>query len=328
MTAPSKVPVLVTGGAGYIGSHTCRELDRAGYLPIAVDNLSTGNEWAVKWGPLEKGDILDSDFLYRVFKKYQPKAVLHFAAKIAVGESVTHPEFYYVNNVTGALTLLSAMLAHDVKRFVFSSSAATYGVPKQKIIDENHPQNPINPYGRTKLMIEQILRDYSPAYDLRSVALRYFNAAGMAPDGPKAQQSNAPKNNLVPIVMDVLTGKQRELTVYGDDYDTADGTCVRDYVHVEDLAVAHILALKHLENGGQTTAFNLGIGRGFSVKDVIQATDRVTGKKLPHKMGSRRPGDAEALVSDSTRAQRELHWKPKYQDIDSIIESAWRWHNR
>ena len=317
--------ILVTGGAGYIGSHACKALAKAGYTPITYDNLVYGHRWAVKWGPLEEGDIADYARLNEVIAKYQPVAVMHFAAYAYVGESVEDPGKYYRNNVAGTLTLLEAMRDHGIDQFIFSSTCATYGVPEAVPISEDHPQLPINPYGASKLMIERMLQDFDTAHGLRSISLRYFNAAGADPDG-EIGEAHDPETHLIPLVLDAAAGKRLAITVFGDDYDTLDGTCIRDYIHVSDLADAHVLALKALEGGAKTTAYNLGNGQGFSVKQVIEAVESVSGKKVPVEIGQRRAGDPARLVGDSTRIRSELGWSPRYAELQFIIATAWHWH--
>lgn len=329
----SLMKILVTGGAGYIGSHTCKALALAGYLPVVYDNLVYGHEWAVKWGPLEVGDIADRRRLDEVFAKHHPSAVMHFAAYAYVGESVEKPLKYYRNNVAGTLTLLEAMHSHGVKQMVFSSTCATYGVPQEVPITEDHQQTPINPYGMSKLMVEQVLRDCGDAYGLRSIVLRYFNAAGADPDG-EIGEDHDPETHLIPLVLDVASGKRSHITVFGDDYDTSDGTCVRDYIHVTDLAQAHVLALQALEKlpapDPQPSApafkvYNLGNGHGFSVKEVIEVAEKVTGEAIPVQIGKRRAGDPPALVGDATRIRQELDWRPQYQLLERIVETAYVW---
>lgn len=317
--------ILVTGGAGYIGSHACKTLAQSGYIPVSYDNLIYGHEWAVRWGPLEIGDIADRAKLDEVIRKYEPAAVMHFAAFAYVGESMENPGKYYRNNVFGTLTLLEAMRDHRIDKIVFSSTCATYGIPDNIPIAENHPQRPINPYGHSKLMIEQILRDFESAHGLRSVALRYFNAAGADPGG-ETGEAHDPETHLIPLVLDAAAGKRPSITLFGNDYDTPDGTCIRDYIHVTDLARAHVLALNLLEAGSPGTAYNLGNGNGFSVRQVIDKAKLVTGKNIPEKMGGRREGDPPALIGDSTRAINELGWKPQFASLEEIIKSAWRFH--
>jgi UDP-arabinose 4-epimerase len=317
--------VLVTGGAGYIGSHTCKILASEGYLPIAFDNLSTGHASAAKWGPLEKGDILDRNALNQTIKKYRPVACLHFAALTNVGESVSHPAKYYRNNVMGSLTLIEALRDHDIDQFVLSSTCATYGVPERIPIDETLAQAPINPYGTTKLMAEWMLADFHAAHGLRSVALRYFNAAGADPDA-EIGEDHSPETHLLPLVLDAVRGDLEAITVFGTDYETHDGTCIRDYIHVTDLAKAHVLALKALEEGLTYRAFNLGNGHGYSVRDVIASVERVTGLPVPVRFGKRRAGDPSRLISDSARAASELRWRPTITNLDDIVATAWAWH--
>jgi UDP-arabinose 4-epimerase len=320
--------VVVTGGAGYVGSHACKALRAAGFLPVTYDNLVYGHEWAVKWGPLERGDIQDAARLSEVFKKHRPVAVLHFAAFAYVGESVSDPAKYYRNNVVGTLTLLDAMRAEGVGQIVFSSTCATYGVPDQVPIREDAPQNPINPYGATKLMIERALIDYSHAYGLKSVALRYFNASGADPEG-EIGEDHTPETHLIPLVLDAAIGARPSITVFGEDYDTPDGTCIRDYTHVSDLADAHVLALKKMMGGGEGfAAYNLGTGKGASVAEVISAARKMTNHKIAVEKGPRRPGDPAVLVADASRARKDLGWTPRHTAIEDIVETAWTWHLR
>ena len=319
--------ILVTGGAGYIGSHACKALAGAGFLPVTYDNLVHGHEWAVRWGPLERGDLLDGDHLAAVLYRYRPSAVIHFAAYAYVGESVTDPGKYYRNNIAGTLSLLDAMRAAKVDRLVFSSTCATYGVPDSESIDEDLPQRPVNPYGHSKHMIEQILRDFGHAYGLRSIALRYFNAAGTDPAG-EIGEDHDPETHLIPLVLGAASDPSSPVTVCGADYPTADGTCIRDYVHVEDLVNAHLLGLKKLEQGPGVLAFNLGTGQGHSVREIIDAAKRITGRDIPTIEGPRRPGDPPRLVADATRARNILGWQPEWNEIGAIIETAWRWYSQ
>ena len=319
--------ILVTGGAGYIGSHACKALAQAGYIPVSFDNLIYGHEWAVKWGPFERGDILNKQRLDEVIKKYKPEAVMHFAAFAYVGESVTEPAKYYENNLIGSLNLLETMRQNQFNKFVFSSTCATYGVPTQIPISEDHPQAPINPYGRTKLMIEWGLQDYCAAYDMRAVSLRYFNAAGADPEGETGEDHD-PETHLIPLVLDAALGKRPSIQIYGDDYDTPDGTCIRDYIHVTDLADAHASALEFMESNAGFHAYNLGNGNGFSVKQVIEAAANVIGKKIPVEIVDRRAGDPSVLVGDAKRINRDLDWEPKYTDLEQIIQTAWDWNKR
>ena len=319
--------VLVTGGAGYIGSHACKALAAAGYSPITYDNLVYGHDWAVKWGPLETGDVLDASRLRQVIRKYRAEAVLHFAAFAYVGESVQDPAKYYRNNVLGTLTLLDAMRAEGVGEIVFSSSCATYGVPARVPIAEDTPQSPINPYGASKLMVERILADYGAGYGLKSVSLRYFNAAGADPDG-EIGEDHDPETHLIPLVLDAASGARPSITIFGDDYDTQDGTCIRDYIHVSDIAEAHVLALTKLRNGGLRLAYNLGTGTGVSVADIIAKAKAVTGREIRVLKGARRPGDPARLVAEPSRAHADFGWLPRYPDIGDVIETAWRWHQQ
>ena len=319
--------MLVTGGAGYIGSHACKALAKAGFLPIAYDSLAFGHEWAAQWGPLEIGDIADRKRLDAVIARHQPIAIMHFAAFAYVSESVTNPGKYYRNNVAGTLTLLDAILDAGINKFIFSSTCATYGIPKEIPINEETSQRPINPYGHSKLMIEQILRDYGKAHDLRWIALRYFNAAGADPD-LQIGEDHDPETHLIPLVLDAAAGRREAITIFGSDYDTPDGTCIRDYVHVSDLADAHVLALQALEKGQESSPFNLGNGRGFSNQEVIAAVERVTGLQVPRKTGDRREGDPACLIADASRAKEALGWMPEFADIEAIIATAWAWHQK
>lgn len=317
--------VLVTGGAGYIGSHACKALAAAGYTPVTYDNFTSGHEWAVKWGPLERGDILDRERLGQVLSAYRPAAVMHFAAFAYVGESVTDPAKYYRNNVEGTLSLLEAMRAHTMDRLVFSSSCATYGVPAHTPIREEDPQAPINPYGATKLMAERILRDYAHAYGVSSVALRYFNAAGADPDG-EIGEAHDPETHLIPLLLDAAAGALPHIAINGDDYETPDGTCIRDYVHVVDIARAHVLALDALlSNASLAPAYNLGGGVGLSVAQVVAAASAVSGRPIRVVVGPRRAGDPPVLTADAQRAAVELKWRPEFAAIEDMIEHAWRW---
>jgi len=319
--------ILVTGGAGYIGSHACKALAKAGYMPIAYDNLVYGHRWAVKWGPLEEGDITNRSRLDEVMEKYKPVAVMHFAAYAYVGESVEDPGKYYRNNVAGSLTLLEAMRDHGIDKFIFSSTCATYGNPESVPIGEKHPQCPINPYGASKLMIENILKDFDNAHGLRSISLRYFNAAGADPDG-EIGEDHDPETHLIPLVLDAAAGIRSAITVFGNDYETPDGTCIRDYIHVTDLAEAHILALKALEKGARSTAYNLGNCQGFSVLEIISATESVTGMSVPKIIGKRRAGDPASLIGDYRKINEELGWEPKFTNLQVMVSTAWNWHGR
>jgi len=317
--------VLVTGGAGYIGSHACKALAEEGYTPVTFDNLVYGHRDAVRWGPLEEGDILDRSKLDKVIETYRPSAVMHFAAYAYVGESVRDPRRYYRNNVAGTLNLLESVVDHDIQRFVFSSTCAIYGVPNEVPIPESHPQHPINPYGRSKRVIEQMLEDFGAAYGLRSMSLRYFNAAGADPEGMIGEDHD-PETHLIPLALDAAAGRRPEVTIFGQDYDTPDGTCIRDYVHVSDLADAHLRALRALESGASTAAYNLGTGVGHSVKEVIQVVRDVTGRHIREVAGARRPGDPPRLISDPGSVGRALGWSPRHSDLPTMIQSAWNWY--
>lgn len=316
--------VLVTGGAGFIGSHVCKALAAAGYLPVAYDNLSSGHRWAVRWGPLEVGDLRDEASLDAAIARHRPEAVLHFAAHIAAGESVVDPGKYYDNNVIGLLSLLRSMGRAGVERLVFSSTAAVFGTPQQVPIDEKHPQEPVNPYGATKRVCEGMLRDFAVAHGIRSIALRYFNAAGADPEG-ELGEAHEPETHLIPLVLQAAAGLRPDIAVFGEDYPTADGTCVRDYIHVADLADAHLLALDRLTKAPGTDAYNLGNGEGFSVRQVIEAARRVTGRPIAVRIAEARPGDPAVLVADSRRAERELGWRPRFAALDLQITHAWQW---
>jgi UDP-arabinose 4-epimerase len=319
--------VLVTGGAGYIGSHACKALAASGYTPVTYDNLSIGNRWAVRWGPLERGDILDAARLHEVMRTHRPVGVLHFAALALVGESMTQPGLYYRTNVTGAMTLLDACRIHDVAAFVFSSTCAIYGTPETMPIREDAPPRPINPYGASKLMVERILDDYDMAYGLRHVALRYFNAAGADPDGEIGEARDI-ETHLVPLAMEALMGRAPPLKVLGADYPTRDGTPVRDYIHVTDLAAAHVRALDLLLAGAPSRKLNLGTGRGHSVREVLDACARVAGREVPHATGPRRPGDPPELVADPAAALEILGADLLgHSQLDTIIDTAWAWHS-
>ena len=319
------LPVLVTGGAGYIGSHACKALAAAGFFPVTIDSLVYGHEWAVKWGPLIKGDIHDRDLLERVFCTYQPLAVLHFAAFAYVGESVTSPDKYYHNNVVGTITLLDVMRSHGCRNLVFSSTCATYGIPHSIPIQEDHEQRPINPYGWSKLMIEQIMRDYERAYGIRHASLRYFNAAGADPDGDIGEDHD-PETHLVPLVIQAAFGQRPYVEIYGTDYPTADGTAIRDYTHVTDLAAVHVLALQHLLDGKESLFLNVGTGRGYSVREVIAAVESATRLQVPVRESPRRAGDPPVLVAEPARAVTTLGWRPQFSNINLTVGSAVRWH--
>jgi len=324
-----KLKVLLTGGAGYIGSHVNKLLDSKGVETVVLDNLQYGHREAVKWGRLVEVDLLDYDALNEVFAGSNFDAVLHFAAYIFVGESVSDPEKYYRNNLMGGLNLLRAMRANSVDKIIFSSTAAVYGEPHQVPIPEDHPVIPINPYGWSKLILEQMIADFSRSYDWRSIIFRYFNAAGADPEGEIGENHN-PENHLIPLLLEATLDSKRSLTVYGTDYETPDGTCIRDYIHVMDLAEAHWLGLMRVteEESGPSEPFqiyNIGNGNGFSVREVISSAARVTGKTPEIIYSSRRPGDAPVLVADSSRLRNELGWEARHPNLDSIIADAWRW---
>ncbi len=321
---PPAGPVLVCGGAGYIGSHAVRLLQRHGVDVIVLDNFSTGHRESVT-APLEECDLADRDALARVFAKHAPRAVIHFAAKCYVGESVEKPAKYYRENVINTFHLLEAMRASECREIVFSSTAATYGEPVSSPITEEHPQNPINPYGKTKLHMEHMMQDYVVAYGFRTAALRYFNAAGASPDGDLGED-HEPETHLIPIVLQVALGKRDKIMVFGNDYDTRDGTCVRDYVHVDDLADAHLRALHTLQNGTNELACNLGTGDGVTVKELIDEARAITGHAIPAEVGARRPGDPARLVASSERATQLLGWTPARSDLRTILGDAWKFH--
>ena len=319
--------ILVCGGAGYIGSHINKQLNKEGYETVVFDNLVYGHKEAVKWGELIVGDLKNIADINAVFDKYDIDAVFHFAAYAYVGESVDDPEKYYYNNVANTLKLLNAMKAHGCNKIRFSSTCATYGEPKRVPITEDMPQNPINPYGATKLMVERIFKDYNRAYGLRFVVLRYFNAAGADPDS-EIGESHDPETHIIPLVLDAASGLRPDIKVFGTDYDTEDGSCIRAYIHVTDLATAHLLALHHLENGKPSDFFNLGNEKGTSVLEVVESVKRVTGREFTVTLAGRRPGDPAKLVGASSKAKTILGWKPKYEDIDTIVSHAWKWHEK
>jgi UDP-glucose 4-epimerase len=319
--------ILVTGGAGYVGSHALQALRARGFECVVLDNLSRGHRELVQDAPLVIGDIADAKVVSRVLEEHRVTAVMHFAAYAYVGESVTQPDIYYRNNVAGTLSLLECMVRAKVRAFVFSSTCATYGLPESTPIEETHPQRPVNPYGASKLMVERILRDFDHAYGLRSVAFRYFNAAGADPTG-RIGEWHEPETHLIPIALQTALGVRPQVEVFGDDYPTPDGTCIRDYIHVTDLAQAHVRGLEYLQSGGATDVFNLGNGNGFSVREVIESAERVTGRRIPYKMGPRRPGDPHALVGGAAKAHAVLGWQPEFADLDRILSTAWQWHLR
>jgi len=318
--------VLVTGGLGYVGSHSVKQLVERGEHVINLDNLIFGHKQAACGSEVIIGDIGDRALLRDIFSKYDIDAVMHFAALADVPESVADPRKYYDTNVAKSLALLDVMLESDVKMMIFSSSAATFGDPQVVPIPEDHPKNPTNPYGRSKLMLEEILREYERAYGLRAISLRYFNASGADPSGEIGEDHN-PEHHLIPIVLQVALGQREQVSIYGTDWPTKDGTCVRDYVHVSDLAQAHLLALDALRNGCQTTEYNLGNGNGYTVMEVVRTAENVTGREIKTVSADRRPGDPAVLVASSEKIVKELGWKPKYPDLETIIETAWKWHS-
>lgn len=317
--------VLVTGGAGYIGSHACKALKAAGYTPVTYDNLITGWQDAVKFGPFEQGDLLDRARLDEVFAKYAPVAVMHFAALSQVGDSMKDPGAYWRNNVVGSLNLIEAAIAAGCLQFVFSSTCATYGEQDGVTLDENCVQQPLNSYGASKRAIEDMLVNFGQSHGLRSVIFRYFNVAGADPEG-EVGEFHQPETHLIPLMLDAIDGKRAALTIFGTDYDTPDGTCIRDYVHVCDLVDAHVLGVNWLENGKKSRVFNLGTGTGFSVREVVAHSAEVTNRPVPITEGPRRPGDATKLVSGSIRAIEELGWTPQRSTLRQMITDAWRWH--
>ncbi len=317
--------VLVTGGAGYIGSHACKRLAEAGYEPVCFDNLSTGWQDAVKFGPFEQGDLCDRARIDEVIAKHKPEAVMHFAALSDVGQSVREPQLYWRNNVVGSMTLLDAVTAAGIGRFVFSSTCATYGEQDGVLLDETCAQSPINAYGGSKRAVEEMLRDYGKATGLAHVSFRYFNVAGADPDR-QVGEFHRPETHLIPLALDAVRGRRDALTIYGTDYATRDGTCVRDYVHVMDLVDAHVRGLEYLADGGTETVFNLGTGHGFTVREVLEAVGEVTEQPVPMEEGARRPGDCTALVSGSTRAEEVLGWRPERSTLANMISDAWGWH--
>lgn len=317
--------MIVTGGAGYIGSHACKALRNAGYTPVTVDNLSTGWSEAVKFGPFEGVDLLDRTKLDQVFKLYQPHAVMHFAAFSQVGESVDDPIKYWRNNVIGSLNLFQVCAEHGCERVIFSSTCATYGDHDNVVLTEASEQRPLNPYGSSKLAVEEMLRQISKSAGLKYAIFRYFNVAGADPDGDVGEL-HQPETHLIPLILDAIDGKRDKITIFGTDYETPDGTCIRDYVHVCDLVDAHVLGLNWLENGGSNQVFNLGTGTGFSVREVIEHAGIVTNRVVPVLEGNRRQGDCTKLVSGSELARMELGWEPKRSSLHHMITDAWRWH--
>lgn len=319
--------IFVSGGAGYIGSHCVRKLSEQTDEIIIYDNLSRGHRDMVACGRVIEGDLSETDRVAAVLKDNRVDTVFHFAASSLVGESEEVPHLYYKNNIGGGLSLLDAMLQAGVRQIVFSSSAAVYGEPKTVPMEEDHPTVPTNVYGHTKLIFESILKKYASVYGLRSVCLRYFNAAGADPDG-EIGEDHTPETHLIPLILDAALGRRPEITVFGTDYDTPDGTCIRDYIHVSDLADAHILAVERLKAGGGASVYNLGSEAGFSVKEVIAATEKVTGRKISVRFGARRAGDPARLVAGSTKIKKELGWKPVFSGLEQIIDTAWEWHKK
>ncbi len=315
--------VLVVGGAGYIGSHTAKTLKRAGHNPVVIDNLSTGHRWAVRWGPLVEADLADKTAILQAIRDHQIEAVIHFAANAYVGESMQNPAKYFRNNVANMLNLLEAQHESGVKHIVFSSSCTTYGIPERVPISEDFPQSAISPYGESKLMGEKMLKWFGECYGLGWVALRYFNASGADPEG-EIGEVHDPETHLIPLVIDAALGKRPPVRIFGTDYPTPDGTAIRDYIHVMDLADAHVRALQYLLEGGESTAFNLGTGHGHSVREVITAVEQVGGRKVPAEEAPRRAGDPPALVADPSKARRILGWEAQYRGLNQIVETAWR----
>lgn len=317
--------ILVTGGAGYVGSHACKALAKAGYTPVVFDNLSRGHREAVRWGPLVTGELSDRPALVAAMREHSVAAVMHFAAFAYVGESVAEPELYYRNNVIGTLNLLGAMREAGIGSIVFSSTCAVYGEPDEIPMRENVPLAPVNPYGETKLAIERALKWYGPAYGIRYAALRYFNAAGADPEG-EIGEGHEPETHVIPLAIRAALGQAGPISVFGDDYPTADGSAVRDYIHVADLADAHVRALDYLGRGGESAAINLGTGTGTSVLELIASIERIGGQRVPHNLGPRRAGDPPALVADPSLAARLLGWRARHSDIDTIVRTALAWH--
>ena len=316
--------VLVVGGAGYIGSHMNLHLQNAGYSVVVLDDLSSGHREYVRDCQFIEGKLDDKELLKKIFNEHGIECVMHFAAHIEVGESVQNPAKYYRNNVHATQVLLDSMLEHNINKFIFSSTAAIFGIPDYTPIDESHSKNPINPYGHSKLMVEQILQDYDRAYDLKSICLRYFNAAGADPKGRTGECHN-PEKHLIPLVLQAASGRKKSITIFGNNYDTPDGTCIRDYIHVDDLCQAHLLALIRLNNSELSEKYNLGNGKGYSVQEVIDAARSVTGKDIEIKIGLQREGDPAVLVADAQYAKKALCWEPKYSRLKDIISHAWNW---
>jgi len=319
--------ILVTGGAGYIGSHVCKALAQAGFRPVSYDNLVNGHREAVLWGPLVEADLADAATLDRTFHRFDIAAVMHFAAFAYVGESVARPEVYFQNNVVNSLGLLEAMRRNEVRHFVLSSTCATYGLPERVPIPETAPQRPINPYGESKLMVERVLPWYGAAHGLTHATLRYFNAAGADPDG-EIGEDHEPETHLIPLVLQAASGQRAEIDIFGADYPTPDGTAIRDFIHVQDLAEAHVKALQRLLAGGRSLTLNLGTGEGYSVRQVVAAAERITGRRIPRREVARRLGDPPVLIADASRARAVLGWTPLLSDLDTILQTAWAWQRR
>ena len=317
--------VLVVGGAGFIGSHVCKALKRAGFCPVVYDNLENGHSWAVQWGPLIEGDLQDPATLRRAFEKYQPKGVIHLASYINARESMSLPEKYYENNVVGSLRLFQEMVRHKVTKLVFSSTAAVYGNPREATITEDHPCKPINVYGKTKWLVEKMLEEFFEKHGLCSVALRYFNAAGADPDG-EIGEAHDPETHLIPLAILSALGKKTGFKIFGTDHATPDGTPIRDYIHVTDLAEAHLLALQWLLRGGTKTVLNLGCGRGYSVREVMAMVEKVTNRPVPHEVSEKNDSDPPSLVANSAKAQETLNWKPYHSNLETIITTALKWY--
>jgi len=320
------VNILVTGGAGYIGSHVVKEILKKGYKPFVLDNFSKGHKEAITGGEIINGDLRNKEFIDNIFQDYKFDSVIHLAADSLVGESVERPDKYYHNNLIGSLNLLEAMKKSNINKLVFSSTAAVYGDVQEIPIRENSPTEPKNPYGRSKLFFEEILSDYDQSFNFKYISLRYFNASGADPDG-NIGEDHDPETHLIPIVLETALGKRDKLEIYGTDYDTRDGTCIRDYIHVNDLARAHLLAVEALAEGSDSNIYNLGSGTGYSVKEVIETARKVTDKNIIAEPSKRRPGDPPVLIASSAKIKEDLDWQPKYDDLDTIISTAWNWHN-
>lgn len=327
MTLSNKKFVLVTGGAGYIGSHTCKALALSGYVPVTLDNLVYGHRSAVKWGPFEEGCIGDQKKVGEILRRYQPLAAIHFAAYTYVGESVLDPVKYYRNNTASSLSFLESILRHAPIPVIFSSTCAVYGMPQYIPIKESHPQHPINPYGFSKHTVERLLTDFEAAYQMPYVALRYFNACGADIDG-EIGEAHDPETHLIPLVIETALGKRPPLEIYGTDYPTPDGTAIRDYIHVADLADAHVKALDYALEGNKSTSFNIGTGKGYSVREIIQAVEKVSGIQIAVQEAPRRIGDPPILLADTALSRGSLNWKPKFSELDFMIKTAWEWHSK